>query len=78
MLHAMARNHQNQFGRFALVESTLHKASLRALELPDEVRRRFARLADESLEEQRRIEASDSMDFETFRQAYLAHDSLRV
>jgi glutamate--cysteine ligase len=78
MLHAMARNHQNQFGRFALVESTLHKATLKALALPEAVRRRFARLADESLEEQRAIEASDTVDFETFRQAYLAHESLRV
>jgi glutamate--cysteine ligase len=73
VLHAMARNHQNQFLRFALVESTLHKATLKALELPREVRERFARLADESL-----LEQSDEVDFETFRQRYLAHDSLRV
>ncbi|HYX63571.1 MAG TPA: glutamate--cysteine ligase, partial [Burkholderiales bacterium] len=78
VLHAMARNHQNQFLRFALIESTLHKATLKALELPREVRERFARLADESLLEQREIEQSDAVDFETFRQRYLAHDSLRV
>jgi glutamate--cysteine ligase len=78
VLHAMARNHQDQFARFALIESTLHKSSLKALELPREVRERFARLADESLVKQRELEAADDVDFETFRQRYLAHDSLRV
>lgn len=78
VLHAMARNHANSFARFALIESTLHKASLKALELPREARERFARLADESLQKQRELEAADEIDFETFRQRYLAHDSLRV
>ncbi|HEX7055123.1 MAG TPA: glutamate--cysteine ligase [Burkholderiales bacterium] len=78
VLHAMARNHGNSFARFALVESTLHRASLKALELPRQVAERFARLAEESLAEQRRLEAADDVDFETFRQRYLAHDSLRV
>ncbi len=78
VLHAMARNHQNEFVRFALIESTLHKATLKALALPPEVRSRFARLADESLMKQREIEQSDEVDFETFRERYLAHDSLRV
>ena len=78
VLQAMSRNHQNQFARFALIESTLHKAAIRALELPGKVRERFARLADDSLVEQRKIEQSDAVDFETFRQRYLAHESLRV
>jgi glutamate--cysteine ligase len=78
VLHAMARNHQNSFVRFALVESTLHKATLKQLELAREVREHFARLADESLIKQRELEASDEIDFETFRQRYLAHDLLRV
>ncbi|HET7197733.1 MAG TPA: glutamate--cysteine ligase, partial [Burkholderiales bacterium] len=78
VLHAMTRNHAGSFARFALVESTLHKASLKALELPRETRERFARLADESLMKQRELEAADDVDFETFRERYLAHDSLRV
>ena len=78
MLHAMARNHQNEYVRFVLIESTLHKAALKALELPDEVRRRFDRLAEASLLEQREIEASDEVDFETFRERYLSHQSLRA
>jgi glutamate--cysteine ligase len=78
MLHAMARNHDNSFVRFVLVESTLHKAMLQHLEWPREVREHFARLAAESLQKQRELEAADEVDFETFRQRYLAHDLLRV
>jgi glutamate--cysteine ligase len=78
VLHAMARNHDNSFLRFVLVESTLHKAMLQHLEWPREVRERFSRLAAESLQKQRELEAADQIDFETFRQRYLAHDLLRV
>lgn len=78
VLHAMARNHQKSFVPFALVESTLHKAALQHLELPKAVREHFARLAAESLVRQRELEAADEVDFETFRQRYLAADLLRV
>jgi len=78
VLHAMARNHDNSFVRFALIESTLHKAMIQHLEFPREVRERFSRLASESLLKQRELEAADEIDFETFRQRYLAHDLLRV
>jgi glutamate--cysteine ligase len=78
VLHAMARNHDNSFVRFALIESTAHKAMLQHLELPREVRERFTRLAQESVLKQRELEASDEVDFETFRSRYLAHDLLRV
>ena len=78
VLHAMARNHDNSYVRFMLIESTLHKAMLQHLELPREVRERFTRLAQESMLKQRELEAADEIDFETFRQRYLAHDLLRV
>jgi len=78
VLHAMARNHDNSFVRFILIESTLHKATLQHLELPREVRDHFGRLAAESLQAQRELEAADDVDFETFRQRYLAADLLRV
>ena len=78
VLHAMARNHGNSFVRFVLIESTLHKAALQKLELPKPVREHFAQLAAESLVKQRDLEASDPLDFETFRQRYLAADLLRV
>jgi glutamate--cysteine ligase len=78
VLHAMARNHDNSYLRFILIESTLHKAMLQHIELPREVRERFARLAGESIQKQRELEAADEVDFETFRQRYLAPDLLRV
>jgi glutamate--cysteine ligase len=78
VLHAMARNHDNSYVRFVLIESTLHKAMLQHLELPREVRERFSRLAAESMQKQRDLESSDDLDFETFRQRYLAPDLLRV
>ena len=78
VLSAMARNHDNAFVPFVLVESMLHKAALKALELPKEAREYFARLADESLLKQRDLEATDESDFETFRQRYLSYDQLKV
>jgi len=42
------------------------------------VGQRFEHLAEESLEEQRRIEAGDKVDFETFRQQYLSPALLKV
>jgi glutamate--cysteine ligase len=78
VLHAMARNHQNSFVRFALAESTLHEAYLQSLELPREVLDRFGRLAEWSLERQHEIEAGDRVPFEAWRQKYLAHDNLVV
>jgi glutamate--cysteine ligase len=74
----MARNHDNAFVRFVLVESTLHKAMLQHLEWPREVREHFSRLASKSLLSQRELEAADEVDFETFRKRYLASDLLKV
>jgi glutamate--cysteine ligase len=78
VLHAMARNHGNSYLRFVLIESTLHKGTLKTRELAPEVHERFSRLAAESLDKQREVEAADRMDFETFRRGYLAHESLTV
>ena len=78
VLHAMARNHDNAFKRFVLIESTLHKGTLKSLELPREVEERFARLAEESHAKQREYEAADTVEFETFRRQYLSHELLTV
>jgi len=78
VLHAMARDHDNAFVRYGLIESTLHKSTLQKRDLPREVRERFARFAQESILKQRELEAADDVDFETFRQRYLAYDLLRV
>jgi glutamate--cysteine ligase len=71
VLHAMARNHGNSHVRFTLAESLTHRGTLLGMPLKPAVEERFARLAEESLAKQKKIEASDSVDFETYRRRYL-------
>ena len=78
VLHAMARNHGNSHVRFTLAESLSHRGTLLGIPLKAEVEGRFARLAGESLEKQKKIEASDRVDFETYRQRYLNPELLRA
>jgi len=78
VLHAMARNHGNSHVRFTLAESLSHRGTLLGIPLKPDVEERFARLAQESLEKQKKIEASDRVDFETYRQRYLNPELLRA
>lgn len=71
-LREMAQRFDNSFSRFALAQSLQHHERLLALPFSSEAQARFARMAEESLAEQRRIEAADDMPFETYRQRYLA------
>jgi glutamate--cysteine ligase len=61
---------------FALAQSRRHRGALQNLPLPAATEAEFARLAEESLAAQRRIEAADSVPFETYRQQYLSKDLL--
>ena len=72
VLQAMARDHGNSYVHFVLAQSRAHRETIMRLPLADEVAARYARMADESLAEQRRIEASESIPFEAYRQLYLA------
>jgi len=74
----MARNHGNSHVRFTLAESLAHRGSLIGIPLRAAVEERFALLAGESLEKQRKIEAADQLDFETYRQRYLNPELLRA
>jgi glutamate--cysteine ligase len=78
VLHAMARNHGNSHVRFTLAESLSHRATLLGIPLKADVEERFARLAAESIDKQRKIEASDRVDFETYRQRYLNPELLQA
>ena len=78
VLHAMARNHGNSHVRFTLAESLSHRGTLLGIPLKADVEERFARLAKESIEKQKKIEASDRIDFETYRQRYLNPELLRA
>ena len=72
VLQAMARDHNNSYVHFALAQSHAHRDAIMKLPLAQEVANRFALQAEESIVEQRRIEAADAVPFETYRQQYLA------
>jgi glutamate--cysteine ligase len=72
VLESMARDHGNSYVRFVLAQSLAHRDVILELPFPAEIAERFARLADESVTEQRRIEAADTLPFEAYRQLYLA------
>jgi glutamate--cysteine ligase len=78
VLHAMERNHQGSYTRFVLAESLAHAGTLRNLPLSADVAHLFDGLAKKSLATQKRIESADTLDFETYRQKYLAHDTLII
>jgi glutamate--cysteine ligase len=78
VLADMERDHHNSYVAFALARSKQHRDTLRGLALAPDVEARFSQMAEHSLAEQRRIEAADTLPFETFRQQYLSRDKLIV
>jgi glutamate--cysteine ligase len=78
VLHAMARNHGNSHVRFTVAESLSHRGTLLGIRLKPDVEDRFARLARESTDKQKKIEASDKVDFETYRRRYLNPELLQA
>ncbi len=78
VLAEMRERHENSYSRFGLARSLEHAKTLRSEPLPAEVEARFVRLAEESIRKQKEIEAADKVPFETYRQKYLSHESLRV
>ena len=71
-LREMAEHFDDSFPRFALAQSLRHRETLLAMPLSDDAQARFERMAEDSLAEQRRIEAADQLPFELWRQRYLA------
>ena len=74
----MARNHGNSHVGLTLAESLSHRGTLLGIPLKPEVEQRFAQLARESIDKQKKIEAADRVDFETYRQRYLNPELLRA
>ena len=72
VLSAMARDHGNSHVRFVLAQSIAHRKSVLEMPLSGAVAERFSKLADESVDEQKSIEAADTLPFEAYRQLYLA------
>jgi glutamate--cysteine ligase len=78
VLREMAERHDNSFTAFGLGRSLQYKKDLLALPWSAADETRFHEEAAASLTEQKRIEESDSMPFEIYRQHYLSRDRLKA
>ena len=76
VLREMEARHDSSYLQFALTQSVRHRTYLESLPWTAEANNRFERLAEESREAQRRIEAADSVPFETYRRQYLGLELL--
>jgi glutamate--cysteine ligase len=74
VLQAMHEDHGDSYVAFAAAQSLRHREAMLRAPLAPEAELRYARMARESFSEQRRIEASDSVPFETYRQHYISQD----
>ena len=72
ILDTIQTDYDGSYVGFVRAQSVRHRDELLALPLADDVAQRFAHLAEESLAEQRKIEAADTLSFEGFRQQYLS------
>ena len=72
VLQTMRRDYADSYVRFVLAQSCAHRETILGLPFSSEIAERYAVLAQESRDEQRRIEAADAVPFETYRQQYLA------
>jgi glutamate--cysteine ligase len=78
VLAAMAQDFDSSHVAFMRARSEQTRQALLSLPYGPELQQRHAALAEASVAEQRRIEAADAVDFETYRQRYLAPQSLVV
>ncbi|MFM9879786.1 MAG: glutamate--cysteine ligase, partial [Burkholderiaceae bacterium] len=76
VLHTMRQHHGDSFAAFARQQSAQTRAALLALPLDAAAQARFQGLAVRSFEEQKAIEALDSMPFEIYRQQYVSPERL--
>jgi glutamate--cysteine ligase len=78
MLADMAHGFGNSYTAFALERARRHRQALATVPLPRALEESYSRLAAESLVEQARIEAGDTLPFEEYRRKYLAVERLGV
>jgi glutamate--cysteine ligase len=76
VLSAMARDHDNSFAAFTLVQSGLTKSKLLKLPYPGSLHARMEAAVRQSLEDHAAVEAADGMPFEQYRQQYIAPERL--
>jgi glutamate--cysteine ligase len=78
VLQAMRSEHSGSHTKCTLAASARNRQALMALPFPASRRDEFARLARGSLDEQGRLEATETMAFEEFRRWYLDPARLRL
>ena len=78
VLATMKADFASSYTAFIRAQSVQTRQHLMALPWPAEQQAAFEALARESVDKRRAIEAADTVDFETFRQAYLAPQNLLV
>ena len=76
VLATMTSEFDNSYINFTRAQSELARSTLYKLPLPADREAWFQRLAQQSFEEQKSIEAADTVPFETYRQNYLSPSSL--
>ena len=74
----MARDHDNSFVKFARAQSEKAKAHFDGLLLSSKEKAYFEQLSQQSLTDQKKIEALDSMPFEMYREQYVSAERLNV
>jgi glutamate--cysteine ligase len=72
----MQRDFANSFTSFTRAQSLQTKAKLLALPFSAAQQARFTALSEQSLRDQKAIEAADSMPFEAYRQQYVSPERL--
>lgn len=78
VLAAMERDFGNSFVQFVRAQSLKTRDTLQSLPLTDEQLARFTALSQQSVEEQKKIEAADRLPFEEYRQHYVSAECLAV
>jgi len=78
VLAAMGRDFGNEFTGFTRAQSAQTRAQLLALPFSERLRAAFVAAWQASVDEQRRIEANDSLPFEIYRQQYISAERLGV
>ena len=78
VLAAMAKDHDNSFVKFARAQSEKTRAVFRAQPLSSEQRTHFMALSEQSIANQKKIEALDSMPFEVYREQYVSAERLNL
>ena len=76
VLAVMERDFGNSFSGFTRAQSQQTKAKLLALPFGGAPQARFEALSQQSVQDQKAIEAADTMPFESYRQQYMSPERL--